>query len=66
MKRILAITFALAFAGALLPGCDRNDADRPAGAGDTSTTSQSGKTPTAPGGTQTDQQKRTPQSPAKP
>ena len=65
MKRILPLAIALAFAGTLLSGCDKNN-NRPAGTG--STTTQSDKTPTAPSSPtapaeKPDQSKRTPAKP---
>ena len=65
MKRILSIAFALAFAGTLLSGCDRNETNRPAGSGATGTTPSTPSSPSAPA-EKPEQQKRGTQSPTKP
>jgi hypothetical protein len=63
MKRILSIGFALALAGGLLSGCDRNDANKPAGSGLSG--QGGGSTSGSAGGPPPDEQKRS-STPSKP
>jgi len=60
MKRVLPVVFALAFAGTLLSGCDRDSANRPAGSGGTASS------PSGSAGSSTEQPKKSPQTPSSP